>query len=306
MRARLGMDVVRGAWGTVRTLWTHPLTARHRAAAMVRWARWQVGSRVLPGAAVVPFVDHTVLVVEPGMTGATGNVYLGLHEFTDMAFLLHYLREDDLFLDVGANVGAYTVLASGVRGAHSIAAEPSPEAFRHLRDNIRLNGIEGRVQALNVGLAAAPGSLRFTTSLDTVNHVLARDETGPADAIEVPVTTVDALSERRAPAVIKVDVEGFETEVFAGARAALAAPGLRALIVELNGAGAHYGFEESALQRTIESAGFHPCVYEPFERKLELITGKSGNGNTIYVRDVGAVDQRLRQAPSVHVLGLDL
>jgi hypothetical protein len=43
------------------------------------------------------------------MTGATGNVYYGLHEFQDMAFVTHYLREGYLFADIGANIGSYSV-----------------------------------------------------------------------------------------------------------------------------------------------------------------------------------------------------
>jgi len=42
----------------------------------------------------------------------------------DMGFLLHFLRKDDLFLDVGANIGSYTVLAGGAVGAKSISFEP--------------------------------------------------------------------------------------------------------------------------------------------------------------------------------------
>ena len=57
------------------------------------------------------------------MTGATGNIYAGLHEFVDMAFCLHLLRSGDLFVDVGANIGSYTVLASKVAGANSVTLE---------------------------------------------------------------------------------------------------------------------------------------------------------------------------------------
>ena len=49
------------------------------------------------------------------MTGATGNIYCGLYEFLDMAFLLHFLRNGDLFGDIGSNIGSYTVLATGLR-----------------------------------------------------------------------------------------------------------------------------------------------------------------------------------------------
>ncbi len=74
----------------------------------MRYLKWQIGSRLLPGAVHVPFVNDTVLVVTPGMTGATLNIYTGLHEFEDCGFLLHLLRCSDLFVDIGANVGVYT------------------------------------------------------------------------------------------------------------------------------------------------------------------------------------------------------
>jgi thymidylate synthase len=63
------------------------------------------------------------------MTGATGNIYAGLHEFEDMAFLLHLLRSEDMFADVGSNIGSYTILASGVVGAKSVAFEPVPSTY---------------------------------------------------------------------------------------------------------------------------------------------------------------------------------
>ena len=85
------------------------------------------------------------------MTGATGNIYTGLHEFQEMSFLLHMLRHDDLFVDVGANIGSYTVLASAVIGAKSISIEPIPNAFRNLMQNIILNDIKVRVTAHNMG-----------------------------------------------------------------------------------------------------------------------------------------------------------
>lgn len=49
---------------------------------------------------MVDFVNDAKLLVKPDMAGATGNVYTGLHEFEDMAFTLHCLREEDLFSKV--------------------------------------------------------------------------------------------------------------------------------------------------------------------------------------------------------------
>lgn len=82
----------------------------------MRILRWQLGSRLLGSRVVVPFVDGSWLLVGTGMHGATGNVYVGLMEFEDMAFVLHLVCEGDEFLDVGANMGVYSILAA-TRGA---------------------------------------------------------------------------------------------------------------------------------------------------------------------------------------------
>ena len=85
----------------MRLILNHPLNRDARFAAMFRWLRWQFSSRILPCEMLWPFVNNACLTVRPGMTGATGNVNTGLHGFVDMAFLLHYLLNDDLFIDAG-------------------------------------------------------------------------------------------------------------------------------------------------------------------------------------------------------------
>lgn len=89
-------------------------------------------------AGAFPWVGSTSLVIETGMTGATMNLYCGLHEAADMAFVLHVLRACDGFLDVGANVGSYSILASGVAQARTLALEPIPATRRRLSDLIAL------------------------------------------------------------------------------------------------------------------------------------------------------------------------
>ena len=57
------------------------------------------------------------------------NIYCGLHEAPDMAFLLYFVRPSDTFLDIGAYVGSYMILASGAVCPHSIAIDPVPSTY---------------------------------------------------------------------------------------------------------------------------------------------------------------------------------
>ena len=172
-------------------VWHHPLNAGGRMAAIYRVFRWQLASRLMEGPIALPFVEDTKLFAHRGMTGATGNWYCGLHEVNEMAFVLHLLRPGDHFVDVGANIGSYTILAAGAARALVTSVEPIPAAFAYLERNVVLNGLEDQVQTCQLGLSDQTGTLRFTSGLDTVNHVLSEGEEGPS--MEVPVTRLDDL-----------------------------------------------------------------------------------------------------------------
>ena len=64
------------------------------------------------------------------------NVYWGVAEYPDMIFLAHCLKKDNLFIDCGANVGTYSIIASRVVGANTIAFEPSPKTVIKLKQKI--------------------------------------------------------------------------------------------------------------------------------------------------------------------------
>jgi len=163
------------ALANFRLILSHPLVRGARVKALFRMASWQLRSR-FQREVIVPWIATQKLVVRRGMTGATGNIYVGLHEFTDMMFLLHFLRTGDLFLDIGANVGTYTVLASGICKASTRAFEPDPSALAALRRNIEINNLQDLVTVHGVALGASNREVAFTMGRDTANKIAtARD-----------------------------------------------------------------------------------------------------------------------------------
>jgi FkbM family methyltransferase len=275
----------------------HPLNRHHPARALLTYLRWQIGSRVAPGQIVYNWIGGARVMVRPGETGFTGNIYCGLHEFEDMAYLLHVLRAEDVFADVGANVGSYTLLASAAKGARTFAFEPVPATFQRLVDNIRLNDLHTRVAAHNVGLAAQAGELKFTKGENVTNHVVTDGEKVD-DAIMVPVAPLDSFLMPEVPAVLKIDVEGFERQVLLGAQETLAAPDLHSVIMELNGNGRRYGVDEGELLQMMRDFGFATYAYDPFARRLASLGGRChASGNTLFIRDVDRVRERVRNAP---------
>ncbi|HTD39691.1 MAG TPA: FkbM family methyltransferase, partial [Mucilaginibacter sp.] len=190
---------------------THPLSKRHLPKSIFRFLIWQMQSNFSPSKFFIKqFIKPVKFYARKGLTGITGNIYVGLHEFNDMTFLLHFLRSEDTFLDIGANVGSYTLLASGIRKAKSIAIEPIKSTFEILNNNIELNKLQNKVSVINSAVGGEKGTLTFTTGEDTTNHVVAEDELIKTDFATVPVITVDSLSSKNPPVLMKIDVEGYE------------------------------------------------------------------------------------------------
>jgi FkbM family methyltransferase len=285
----------------------HPLNKDRKVTALRRYLNWQIGSRLVPGSVAVPFVDETRLLIEAGMHGATGNLYCGLHEFQDMGFVLHALRPGDLFVDIGANIGSYTILAAGACDAYVVAVEPIPATFEHLLDNVRLNGLSTLVTTKNVAVGATAGRVVFSDGLDTGNHVLAEDEVHSVSGILVPVETLDTLLEECSPTILKIDVEGYEACVLQGAKRALESENLLGVIVELNGSGARYGTDDTSVHSSLLARGFSPVSYEPFGRNLTSLRSKNEkSGNTIYVRELELLQARVKASPPHTVGGVTL
>lgn len=270
---------------------SHPLCRNRPVAAAGRVFGWQIRSR-LRREILVDWIGDARLIVRRGMTGATGNVYCGLHEFPEMGFVLHLLRPGDLFFDVGANVGSYTVLASKVCGARSVAFEPDPGAAAHLRRNIAVNAIGDLVRVEQAAVGAEAGEIAFTIGHDTTNRVATDAD---REVQRVAIKRLDDVGGD--PILVKLDVEGFETQALAGASRLLASPSLLAVQSEL---------ADPEVQTRLRGHGFEPVFYDPFAR--ELSDGPVGHrvSNALFVRGRDQVAARLRSAPRRDVLGWSL
>lgn len=137
------------------------------------------------------------------------------------------IRDGDVVLDIGANLGAYTLVFAhwvGV-GGRVYSFEPAPDARRGLEQHVALNGLDARVVVRPEAVSRTTGTARFLASgTSGSNRLLAGDSGGARD---VPTTTVDEVCVSLAlrPRLIKIDVEGAELDVLRGARRTIAAGG---------------------------------------------------------------------------------
>ena len=137
----------------------------------------------------------------------------GDHE-QDLEFFRAYLKPGDTVVDVGANIGETVLtesLAVGPTG-RVVAFEPHPRTFRFLGQNLDLNQVHN-VEAHNLGLGERPGMVSFSDNKrDDMNRV-----GGDARGLQVRIERLDKFAPEARVQLLKVDVEGYEKFVFAGA-----------------------------------------------------------------------------------------
>ena len=275
----------------------HPVSRHDPLGTGLRIAHWQVLSRLKAGPLVRPWFDELRLNVSRGMTSATGNNYYGLHEFNPMAFVAHFVRPDDLFVDIGANVGTYSLLAAAHCGARVIAIEASPATAACLADNVALNGLAERIEVHRCAAGPSAGNVAMTVKQGAANHVVIGDDAA-GDAVEtVEMATIDAIIGGRQPAMMKLDVEGFENAVIAGAIETLGADLLDAIQIES---------VDADLDGLLGKFGFRRHWYDGSKR--ELLDAPRGKlpGDAIYLRNLDRVRERLASARTLNIRGLSL
>lgn len=152
----------------------------------------------------------------------------GDYERPVIGFLLEAIRPGDVFFDVGAFNGMYSMLAAR-RGAHVVAFEPDALAQQRVRRNFAANRVDCELVPCAVGARAGVAHLAAAHAGRLSSHV------GDHGEEQVRVITLDDFCRERGlwPDVLKMDVEGAELDALAGAPAVLAR--LRAAAVEVHG-----------------------------------------------------------------------
>lgn len=283
-----------------RVIHNHPTTKGRWLSAMCRTFTWLFAWKILGLKKLIfPYLENSELIAASNTISCAAAYICSLYEYEDMSFLLHFLREDDLVFDVGANIGWYTILAAKERHCNVVSFEPIPKTFSNLKINVALNNVEHRVFLQNQGVSAEKGTLAFTNDRDVENRAaISTDES----VIEVDVTTLDIHAAERCPIVIKIDVEGFETNVLKGAGTLLRSKELKAILIELAGHGQKYGFDEITIRQNLEELGFQAVRYDPRKRKITRAKGERMQ-NTLFIRDTEFVETRVKSGKAYSLFG---
>lgn len=168
------------------------------------------------------FTQQSLLVDDADSLGLIAN---GIFEPEETRSILNLIKPGDRFLDIGANVGYYTVLAAECVGSTGqvISIEPDDTNFEILDANTRIWQQQGRVKIYRFALSDQAGESRlFLSSHNSGMHRLYSSVVCTGETIQVSVVRGDDL--QLAPLdLVKIDIEGFEPRALRGLQETLKA-----------------------------------------------------------------------------------
>jgi FkbM family methyltransferase len=136
----------------------------------------------------------------------------------ELRLLADHLGHGDTFLDLGANIGFYSLMASGMVGSTGkvISVEADRDNFSLLQRNIELNGIRN-IRPVNCGVADQPGTLRLGRNLigNRGGHSFLSDSDDAVDVECLPLLEILRQQGIESVSAAKLDIEGMEYRVLA-------------------------------------------------------------------------------------------
>lgn len=177
--------------------------------------------RLIPDGAVVRILQGPLRGYRWIKGASVNGCWLGSFEQDKQVLFSTLVRPGQTVLDIGANVGFYTLLAAELVGnsGRVVSFEPLPRNQHYLREHVRLNGLTN-VTLIEAAVADREGRASFA-SADAPEMGRLSDE----GQLEVEVVSLDgAIAAGRVPVpdLMKIDVEGAEARVLEGARNLLA------------------------------------------------------------------------------------
>jgi FkbM family methyltransferase len=207
----------------------------------------------------------------------------------DYEFITGFLKEGDLYVDIGANVGVTVIPAAKSIGklGRAIAFEPHPVIYSYLQENVKLNNLMN-VELQNCALGNQRGHIYFTNKYtDEMNRIT----TSANRNIEVPIKMLDDIgSELDYIALLKIDVEGYEKYAIEGAVKTLKK--VSCIYFEVCEANfSNFEYSSSDVLIALEQSGFSLFRRKYGEREIlainrQYIPASSGYENLFGIRDI--------------------
>lgn len=222
----------------------HPLNRKNKLKTFVRVLWWKINQIFFQIPSIVTFYSSGMkCICYPNSSYGGMVMYNNLPEYPEMLFLEKYLKSNSVFLDIGANIGVYSIIAaSKIKKGKIYAFEPIPCIVEILNQNIRLNEISDRVSIIQKVVSDKSGMVKFVIQdISEVSHISTDNKSKNTLIPSIRLDDFCKLEKIKFIGAIKIDVEGAEMKVLKGLEDYLKLGKIGVLIIELNVNNSLYG-----------------------------------------------------------------
>ncbi len=198
------------------------------ARSVKQWGRWWQYLR-MKEPVVMSWIDGLVLRIYPGNEVFRSLFVRGIYDPNIVVVINTLLSKGSVFIDVGANMGYFSLLASSVvdKFGHIIAIEPSSRDYARLVDNVKINNLTNIISTYHIAISDVSGSAKLAvaceerSALNTLGSEFSFKGVDKLEIENVRVLSIDELvsdTKLTRVDVLKLDIEGSELKALQGAR----------------------------------------------------------------------------------------
>lgn len=238
----------------------HPNNKNARINTLGRLFLWKFNQLFLHKTVIVNLTPEMKCVCHPDSSFGSLIIYTKLPEYEEMNFIYSFFKKGDTFLDVGANIGAHTLMAaSKIKTGKIFSFEPSLKALKYLKENIKINKLTKVVTIIDKVVSNKDGFEKFMFGKHSEIDRIEENEDKLHRIKTIPSITLDKFLNKykiNYVDLIKIDVEGAELKVLEGLKNYLSKGKVGLIIFEINSNSKNYGYTSKDIFKFLDQNNF--------------------------------------------------
>ena len=262
----------------------HPLNINNKARTLLRIFLWKINQFSIKKPLIVEMEKGVKCICYPDSSFGSLIVYTRIPDYEEVQFIMKILRDRDTFVDVGAGIGDYSLIAAGkIKKGKVYAFEPVDSSLKNFRENIRINEFQDRIKVFENVVSEKTGNERFVC--ETVSEVSSIGRKGLGKLKKaISLDNFAKVEKIKRINFLKIDVEGAEMKILRGAKGLLMAKKVDYILFEINKKSKNYGYRPDDLIRLLSGYGYNLFRFDNGLKSITQIDTNTVTFNGLAIR----------------------
>lgn len=257
----------------LRKLLKNPSLERNKLSFILKLIFWKINKHFLNISFIYSFYKSLKIVLEPSSSYGALTFYTNLADYYEMHFLLKTLKNQDVFIDIGSNIGIYSLLASTkITSGRIFAFEPNPSIFNKLKTNLQLNNVTNCMPIERIVSNTNEKKMFMINSISELSKIVINNKANKSIIKISSVKLDDFVVENNIQNIklLKIDVEGAEGLVFEGAKNILKSHLVSNILFELNPVANEFGISSTIIFNQLTNFGYNIYYFNSVGRLVKV------------------------------------